>query len=263
MPSRFDEYRCLLIEAIHNDYEVLPIQVFWDKIKENRIEPDHRYLILRHDVDTDLPRAKALWKLEHDLGIKSSYYFRLSTLDIHFMRQIAGFGCEASYHYEELATIAKRKRLRTRGEVLKELPAIRQLFEQNINHLRGESGLSFDVVASHGDFLNRELGIKNTEILSDSGFRKRMGVELEVYDGSFTSFVDSGHADAGYPLFWTPRHPLEAIRNGAHVVYILVHPRQWGANVPVNMWNDFFRCWESIHYKRFGTLLKTSPGARG
>ncbi len=69
--------------------------------------------MLRHDVDTDPGTAAAMWDIERELGVESSYFFRLSTLAPALMADIAAGGSEASYHYEEVATVAKRRRLRT------------------------------------------------------------------------------------------------------------------------------------------------------
>jgi hypothetical protein len=69
-------------------------------------------LVHRHDIDSDLRTARKMFALEVKHGVQASYYFRLSTLDYGFMRDIEAAGGEASYHYEEVATYAKRHRLR-------------------------------------------------------------------------------------------------------------------------------------------------------
>src|SRR5262249_31005457 len=144
----------------------------WQKIKNNgEIESYKKYLVLQHDIDTDTTSAKAMWDIEKALGVKGSYYFRLSTIDICLMKEIEFSGGEASYHFEEIATIAKQKGLKSREHILSYMPYIRTEFEENLNSLRKKSGLPMKIVAAHGDFVNRKLRVFNWEILQDNNFR--------------------------------------------------------------------------------------------
>jgi hypothetical protein len=164
------------------------------------------------------------------------------------MQDIARSGGEASYHYEELAQVAKDKRLRTREEVLRHMPYIRDLFHCNLDTLKNKSGLPLDIVASHGDFVNRKLRTYNWEILKDKGFRERVGVKLEVYDEAFLCNITSRHSDTLYPVFWKPEDPLLAVRAGIPVIYALVHPRHWQINWKVNLLDDLRRTAEGVCY---------------
>src|SRR5262249_30731149 len=156
------------------------VRAFWDAIKAEGLHTAAKLLVLRHDVDTDCATARCMWRIERPLGIRSSYYFRLSTLDIPFMREIERDGGEASYHYEELATFAKRTRSTNPADVLANLALIRKSFQRNLTRLRKRSGLPITIVASHGDFANRKLSLCNWLILQDHAFRDEVNVELEV-----------------------------------------------------------------------------------
>ncbi|MBE3128508.1 MAG: hypothetical protein IMZ60_02390 [Actinobacteria bacterium] len=249
MPTRLNEFRLLLQEAINHGYETTTIYDFWGKIKNGNINIDKKYFILRHDIDTDIDTAKLMWQIEQELHINGSFYFRLSTLGIPFMQRISEAEGEASYHYEELATVAKWKGLRNKEEIEKALPLIREIFKQNLYLLRAKTGLPMKTVASHGDFINRWLGVVNTVILNDKSFRKDLGIELETYDEKFMHFVSSRFSDTHYPIFWKPSHPLEAIKRGEHVIYFLVHPRHWRSNIKINFLNNLNRVWEGFRYK--------------
>lgn len=189
-----------------------------------------------------------MWEIEKAIGMQTSYYFRLSTFDIPMMQEIESEGGEASYHYEELATYAKRNGLGNRETVLSALDIIREAFVQNLIRLRKQSGIPMRIVASHGDWINRRLGLPNWVILKDPVFRQEVKVELEVYDREFMRFVTSRYSDAPYPTFWRPGDPLNSILAGEKVVYILVHPRHWQRNVPVNLMDDIGRLWEGIAF---------------
>lgn len=62
--------------------------------------------ILRHDVDRLPSRAVAMARLEHDRGVRSSYYFRCNRrgeFPEAAVRRIAALGHEVGYHYETLS----------------------------------------------------------------------------------------------------------------------------------------------------------------
>lgn len=60
--------------------------------------------ILRHDVDRQPENSLATAKIEKELGIKGTYYFRSvpESFDESIIRQIAMLGHEIGYHYEEI-----------------------------------------------------------------------------------------------------------------------------------------------------------------
>jgi hypothetical protein len=248
MPSRLAEYEDLLSTVLARGYVCTPIGEFWGLIQSGSVLADTRYFILRHDIDTDLGTARAMWEIEHRLRVRGSYYFRLGTVDVPLMRRIVAAGSEASYHYEELATIAKKRGLRDRRQVETAMPVVRALFAENLDALRSTSGLPLDVVASHGDFANRCLGIPNHALLADRSFREEVGVTLEVYDEEFMTHVTSRHSDTAHPAYWAPSSPLAAVDWDPHVVYVLVHPRYWRVNRTANALDDGKRLVDGLTY---------------
>ncbi len=67
--------------------------------------PNSPTLILRHDVDRMPQNALKIAKLEHKLGITSTYYFRTisQTLKPDIIKEISDMGHEIGYHYENMA----------------------------------------------------------------------------------------------------------------------------------------------------------------
>ena len=63
-----------------------------------------RFVMLRHDVDLKAENALAVAKIEHDLGIVASYYFRVveQSNKPEIIRAIAELGHEIGYHYEDM-----------------------------------------------------------------------------------------------------------------------------------------------------------------
>ncbi|HLO35524.1 MAG TPA: hypothetical protein VK194_05550 [Candidatus Deferrimicrobium sp.] len=250
MASRLPTYRRLLETVLGAGYAVVSIETFRDRVRAGSDEPGQRVLILRHDIDTDPDTGRKMWEIEEDLGIRASFFFRLSTLDIPLMRAIADGGGHASYHYEELATVAKRHRLRSRGEIDRHLDEIRREFLRNVESVRARTGLPLDIVASHGDFVNRRLGIPNWFLLDDPAFRREAGIALEAYDDALMGRVTSRHSDTAPPRAWVPESPLAAIGRAEPVVHVLVHPRHWRVAPWVNARDDLGRLRESLAYRR-------------
>ena len=224
LPSRLREYELLLSLALSAGYETLPLAEF-----AARPVVGGRVLLMRHDIDSDIATATRMWRIEQRLGVRGTWFFRLSTWDDALLDEIARAGSEVGYHYEELATLALRRGASSGDAARALVGEARDLLRANTRALRDRSGLPLTTFASHGDFANRRTGVANTVLLDDSGFRDELGVELEAYDASLTSRFDARSSDRGYPQLWVPADPAAAIRAGAGVIEILVHTRPWGA----------------------------------
>jgi hypothetical protein len=249
MPSRLPQYGRLLESALRADYRIISAGGLWRLIESDELDLTRRYLLLRHDVDTDPRTAAAMWRIDRALSVESSYFFRLSTIDPALMAAIAGGGSEVSYHYEELSSVAKRRGLRSRSEVIAHLPEARDQFAENIGRLRATMGLPMRVVAAHGDFVNRRLGIANWAILADRGFRRSLDIDLETYDEALLRRLPSRHSDGPYPGYWPYTDPAEAIRAGEPVISVLVHPRHWRVDRPGNARDDVGRMVEGLRFE--------------
>lgn len=261
MKSRLGDYRRLLEAALRADYRVMSIETMWSLIARGSVDPDSRYLILRHDIDTDPGTAREMWMIEQSLGLQSSWFFRWSTLDVDLMHRIDAAGGNASYHYEELATLAKKYRIRDLTAAQARLPEARDLFRYNVERLRNMSGLPIRIVASHGDFVNRKLRISNTAVLADPGFRDKVGVDLETYDQSFMQHVTARFSDGLPPSYWQPTDPSVAIAHGQRVVYLLVHPRNWRRDRWANARDDVQRLVDGVTYAFPGSRRQDSSAA--
>lgn len=235
MPSRLREYEAVLSQADELGYTQLPVRDFFRGLSRRGGLPE-RVLVHRHDIDSDLRTAKKLFALEARHGIKATYYFRLCTLDLGFMREIEAAGSEASYHYEEVAYFAKRHRIRDAAVLRQRFPEIRELFVNNFNDIADRLGLPMATVASHGDFANRRLNVINHELLQDSALRARCGIECEAYDEALLRHIDMYISDRKYPVYYRPMSPFEALGRHSHILF-LTHPVQWETN-----WVDNTRC---------------------
>jgi hypothetical protein len=245
-PERLDDLRFLLEGARAGGYETMTLSAFAERLHEGGQRAGDRILLLRHDVDSDVRRARRMWQIEGSLGMVGSYFFRHSTWDVGFMHELASAGCEVGYHYEELATLVKERGAATASETRALLNAARARLRTTIPELRADSGLTLDVLAAHGDFANRVVGVSNAEMLDDRELRTEIGVRLEAYD--VESHVSARSADGVRPRRWRPADPTDAIGRGEPVVALLLHPRSWGRAPLVNARADLRRASEGCAY---------------
>jgi hypothetical protein len=244
--ERLDELQSLLRGALEQGYRTMTLSAFAERLASGPPHAD-RILLLRHDVDTDVPRARRMWEIERPLGVVGTYFFRRRTWDVGFMRELSAAGCEVGYHYEELATVAKEQGAASAAEARELLDAARARLRSTIAELRAGTGLALDVLAAHGDFANRAVGVSNVELLDDRGFRAEIGVRLEAYD--IEPHVSARASDGVPPAGWWPEDPMDAIRRGERVVVVLLHPRSWGGAPAANAHEDLVRLREGWAYR--------------
>jgi len=99
-------------------------------------------VILRHDVDRRPEKALQMALLESELGITSTYYFRMTegVFKPGLIREIASLGHEIGYHYEVLD--------KARGDMEKAV----ELFRAELSELRRI--VDVETVAMHGNPLS-------------------------------------------------------------------------------------------------------------
>lgn len=236
MPSRLRAYRKLLQAFLAAGYAGVTVKTMLEIARGER-PPPRRGLVIRHDVDSDVATARHMFEIEAGLGFFSSFFFRLRTWDPHLAKSVAGAGGEPGYHFEEIATFAKRRGLTCREEVAAHLPAVQELFRKNLTSLRVASGLPLAIVASHGDYMNRRLGMMNYELLDDA-LRRQMGILAETYDRELAELPTQRVSDCGPPNQWRGCAPIiepyDADETRPSLVYVLIHPKHWYARWSAN-----------------------------
>lgn len=245
MPSRLPEYEQLLRDLVAQGYSFLTVADLARQGTLGRLPP--RCCIVRTDVDSDVATARDMFRIERALGLRTTYYFRLRTLDPGLMREIADSGSEVGYHYEELATFAKRHGLRNGGDIDAWADAIRADLARNIERFAEVAGRSPLTIASHGDWVNRRLRVFNHSVV-DAALRARFGLLAEAYDDWLNAPVRARFADAPPPAWWVPGAPAASVAEGAACIYLLLHPRQWRANRRENLRLDLERAAEGVAY---------------
>lgn len=245
MPSKLHEYERILYNAKHSGYEFHTILSF-EKVRNN-IDNQKKYLILRCDVDTpDYKVLKGFLALERKYDAVSSYYFRLSTVNYKFMREVEDAKGEASYHYEEIATYCYEKRIKSKHLIDSNIEEIRSLFKKNFKTFKEKSGLPCLTIASHGEFVNIKLGVPN-KYLINSDIKDELGILREAYDNEHFDKLTCRIADHSSKDF--TNEALIAIDRGERVLELLTHPRQWRSAIWINLKMDITRFYKGIRYK--------------
>lgn len=244
MPSQLAAYEDAVCEAKKAGYTQTSVRGYVDLIRAGRCPAD-KVLIHRHDIDTDLRTTRKLFDIEKKQGIRSSFYFRLSTLDVRLMREIEEYGSEASYHYEELATYAKKHKIKDPAVLRSRMADIRADFVANFSCIEQQLGSKMRTVASHGDFVNRRLKLNNTEVLDDPTLRQLCGIDCEAYDRALLDHVDIYISDRPAPQYYYPISPFDAIR-GHRRICLVTHPRQVETNWKENTKDNLFRFYEGL-----------------
>lgn len=231
--KRYRQYEDLLKKGIENGYSFVTLKDF-DTCGAKQI-------ILRHDIDSDIGIAKKMFAIEKKYNIRSTYYFRWCTYNKKFIEELKEYGCEVSYHFEEVAAYAYRRNLNRSEEIYAAFDKIQTLFENNLRKFREKSGCACTTVASHGDFVNRVTGIINNALLTPK-IRAKCDIMREAYDDEIMNrakYCSDGKRD-----FVSLCDFSEATN-----YYLLVHPRTWGARFFVRLGMDAKRFFAGIKYK--------------
>jgi hypothetical protein len=99
MDFTITSYKPLLKALQDRNYSFLTFQDFLNSKKEKQV-------VLRHDVDLLPENSLRFAKIQADLGIKGTYYFRAvpESWDENIIKEIEALGHEVGYHYENMDT---------------------------------------------------------------------------------------------------------------------------------------------------------------
>lgn len=203
-----------------------------------------RTVVMRHDVDELAWNALKMAQLEHALGVRATYFFRVVKQSNvpEVIKQIVALGHEVGYHYEDLAM--------AKGDVDKAMVS----FEKNLEYFR--SYYSVKSVCMHGSstskYDNRLLWKEHQ--LSDYGL---VGEPYLTVDFNKVFYMtDTGYAwdggkyatrdvvESGFDLhFHTTRQIVQCIKeeNFPKQVLVLAH----------TLWTDNVVQWHWLHCREF------------
>ena len=95
-------YKQLINFLLEQNYQFQTVEEYFTL--NNSFSQTCLQVLMRHDVDRKPGNSLRMAKLEHELGVKATYYFRTipQTFKPDIIREIASLGHEIAYHYENL-----------------------------------------------------------------------------------------------------------------------------------------------------------------
>lgn len=105
MDFTLKQYKALLTTLKEQGYSFYSFAEFL-------LENPMKAIILRHDVDKLPKNSLEFAKIQAEVGIRGSYYFRIEAepLPVEIIRNIADLGHEVGYHYEDVSIVAKKRK---------------------------------------------------------------------------------------------------------------------------------------------------------
>ena len=145
-----------------------------------------KFLILKHDIETNPKKALEIAKIENNFNHKASFYVHFEILmnNIDVFKEIQNLGHEVSYHYDVLD--------RNKGNFQK----AKEEFDKHIGILE-KNGFNIKTVCQHGNPLIKREGYK-----SNRDFFRKFGKEYSIKDivvnfkekvGNFIYISDVGY----------------------------------------------------------------------
>ena len=221
MDFTLEKYKELCKTISDSNYKVLRIIDYFSRKTK-------RFVILRHDVDKNPQSALKIAKIEGKFGLRSTFYFRITTFDPVIVKKIRKFGHEIGYHYE---TLDKAK-----GDFKKAIG----LFQQELNQLRKICDIK--TICMHGNPLTKWV---NSDLWKKYNFKK-YGIIGDAYlsidFSKLLYFSDTGRTwktrfnvkdivKSKAPEIKNTDELISLIKSKKYNFYILTHPQRWSDNI--------------------------------
>lgn len=235
--SRLEEFQEMIIKALERGYIVTSLSDWYAR----GFYPGKKVVLLRHDVDLDTEGAFKMFSIEKALGVKSTYYYRWSTIDESTMHKMNDSGFEVSLHYESLATLCRQLNIKKAEQVHTEI--LKKAANNLMKELDDFTNRFWSVVSicSHGDKRNQVLNIRNNvllEFMDRTVLKEKYGMLFEAYDPDILNRISAYMSDssAKYDHAWTnDTNPYKAVDEGQRVICILTHPQHWNYSLSAKL----------------------------
>lgn len=221
-----DKYYELCKKIISSSYNTLTIEQY---LSNHKLPP--KYIIIRHDVDRKPINSLKTAKLEHELGINATYYFRTtdSVFIPEIMQEIESMGHEIGFHYEVLT--------KANGDYIKAI----KIFEEELEQFR--KFCSIKTICMHGSPLskydNRDMwkryDFNNFDILGEAYLS--VNKDLNYFSDTGRSWNWKNKVRDYIPnktetIIANSTNDLMEIIESEIIdrIYILSHPERWSSN---------------------------------
>ena len=226
-----------LCAAIADNYPTMTLAEYFEstRLPEN-------FAIMRHDIDRRAQRAQDTARIEQELGIRATYYFRMngSVFKPKIIKDIEDLGHEVGYHYEVLGK-AKGDHKKAIGLFEDELLEIRKICNVRTIAMHGNPLSKYGDLALWKEYDFRDFGITGEAYLSADK-------DLDYFSDTGRSWNSKNNMRDFMPgrgMESTASSTEDMIRliNSKKIkrVYILTHPERWGDGMDwgLNFMMDF------------------------
>ncbi|MBO7458629.1 MAG: hypothetical protein J6T80_05175 [Paludibacteraceae bacterium] len=246
-----DIYRELLETLQRNGYEIISYAQY---LKE---EGKEKFVILRHDVDAKPENSLKTAQIEHSIGAKATYYFRVGKESNRpeVIRAIVKLGHEIGYHYEDLSLCGGDKE-KAWSHFKTWLEYFRQYYAVETICMHGAPTSKWDGKELWKSYDYKELGVTGEPYLdtdfadvfylTDTG-RCWDGYKMSVRD-KIPQYQDEWNAKG---LTWhTTTQLIEAIETGRLPKHVMLttHPQRWT--------NDKAAWWKELLLQNTKNIIK-------
>jgi hypothetical protein len=220
-------YKKLLHALINQGYQFQSFEAYLKNPKE-------RVILLRHDVDDRKLHSLEFAKIQAELGIVGTYYFRVvpKSFDKQVIQEIHKLGHEIGYHYEDM-DFAKGNP----DEAIK-------YFKKHLEKLRAVAPIQ--TICMHGSpkskYDNKDVwqkyDYKKYDIVGEPYFDLNFDDMAyytdtgRMWDGFKVSVRDKVKSSGQFPVFHTTHEMIECIEAGQFPQRVMMnfHPQRWTDN---------------------------------
>ena len=282
-----DVFKTLLSSLLSGPYRLISFRGCLD----TPVDKPDKIIILRHDVDRLPQNALKMARLEHGLGIRGTYYFRVvpESFDRRVIEAIAGMGHEIGYHYEDIDLVLRRwkaggKKVGSEDALIE---AGMESFAENLEKMREVYPIK--TACMHGSPLSRydnrllwekydyrdygiigepyfDIDFTDVAYYTDTGRcwnGERVSVRDKVADGAPES---PGATSGMVPEGWHPQYRstpamIRAVEAGTFPAQAMltVHPQRWhDAALP---WVKEL-CWQNVKNAGKRVLVRSRQAAK-
>lgn len=243
-------FKSFLETLISSGYSFILFKVFINSETNNNSN-----IILRHDVDNLPQNALRTAEIEHSLGIKGSYYFRIlkSSFNVDIIKKISELGHEIGYHYEDV-DLARKKisphsgmpfAAKGKSKKINENQLIDLAYEsfcENLEKMRRIADIK--TICAHGS----PLSPYDNKMIWNKYNYKKLGIigepSFDVDWNEFAYFTDTGRrwngdnvsvrdrVNSNYKFnFKSTNDIINNINTLPSHIMITVHPQRWNDNI--------------------------------
>lgn len=231
-------YRTLLLALQQSGYQ---FQTFEEWMT---VPAQGKTIVMRHDVDELAWNALKMAQLEHALGVRATYFFRVVKQSNvpEVIKQIVGLGHEVGYHYEDLA-LEKGDEAKAMASFEKNLAYFRTYYPVRSVCMHGSSTSKYDNRLLWKKHQLQDFGLVGEPYLSVD-FDKVFYMTDTGYAWDGGKYATRDIVESGFELsFHTTQQVVDCIVNGSYPpnALILAH----------TLWTDSLCQWVWLHFREF------------